>query len=119
MRTLLAAMTILALTGCVSPQVSRNAIAPIVTLEARLISSDEITIFFGDVAEVGYSYRFERLDHSRKIIVAIARERCPAENQQGQTYELQVQRQKTAIGLSAGQHDSVASDLAIISCRAL
>lgn len=119
MRTLLTAMVILAFAGCASPQVRPKISVPVVTLKARLISSAEISVFSGDVAEVGYSYRFERLTVPRKIFVAVAWERCPADNQHEQLYELQVQRQKLAIGLGTGQSDSPASNLTIISCKAL
>lgn len=118
MRTPLAATALLALTACASSTAGPR-FAPVQTLNARLISAEEISIFIGDVEGIGYSYRFERLDPPGGILTAIALERCPADTPQGQSYALQIQRQTMAIGLRVGQSEAIASDFALLSCKAL
>ncbi|HEX7952778.1 MAG TPA: hypothetical protein VF523_06875 [Burkholderiales bacterium] len=104
------------LCGCAGRPI---ATAPVTTLTARVLATEEITTFTGDVAEVAYSHTLEPAGSPGTTIVAVAWDRCPIADDQERLYALTLERRPIAIGRQAGQSASLESSLAIVSCKAV
>lgn len=93
--------------------------APVTTVTARVLATEEVTTFVGDVAEVAYAHTLEPIGSPEATIVAISWERCPVADDREQQYTLMLERRPIATGLNASQDAALASGVAILSCKAV